>query len=145
MIQVKLVHPNAKLPTRANPDDAGADLYSVEDVVIPPHEKRLVDIGIQIAMTGGEEYVHYYHRIAPRSGLAAKNGIDVFAGVIDKSYRGNVKVILYNSSVYDSFHVKAGDRVAQLITERCVITGFLETDTLPDSSRGSAGFGSTGS
>ena len=84
-----------------------------------------------------------YGRIAPRSGLAAKNSIDVGAGVIDSDYRGEVKVLLFNFSDTD-FKIAEGDRIAQMIIEKYTITALTEVDTLDDTVRGEGGFGSTG-
>ena len=81
--------------------------------------------------------------LAPRSGLAWKNSIDVGAGVVDYDYRGNVGVILFNLGDAD-FSVKTGDRVAQLILERISMAGVEERDQLEETSRGEGGFGSTG-
>ena len=88
---------------------------------------------------------NYYGRIAPRSGLAFKNGIDVMAGVIDSGYRNEVGVILYNTDQFKGFEVKIGDRIAQLIIEAHYNFEFEETSQLSDTERGSGGFGSTGS
>ena len=84
-----------------------------------------------------------YGRIAPRSGLAAKNSIDVGAGVIDSDYRGEVKVLLFNFSEID-FKIAEGDRIAQMIIEKYTITALTEVETLDDTVRGDGGFGSTG-
>lgn len=84
-----------------------------------------------------------YGRVAPRSGLAWKNFIDVGAGVIDQDYRGNVGVILYNHSE-NEFDVKKGDRIAQLICERIVYPSLVQADSLSDTARGAGGLGSTG-
>jgi deoxyuridine 5'-triphosphate nucleotidohydrolase len=85
----------------------------------------------------------YAGRVAPRSGLAVKNGIDTGAGVIDADYRGNVGVVLFNHDKED-FAVKAGDRVAQLILEQIATPEILEVDDLDDTTRGAGGYGSTG-
>lgn len=131
---------SAKIPTRANPTDAGADVYSIEQSIIHPFERKIISTGIRMEIPEG-----YYARIAPRSGLAAKNGIDVLAGVIDSSYRGEVKVVLYNSDKSNSFFVNPGDRIAQLIVERHYNFEFVEVvEELSDTDRGSGGFGSTG-
>jgi dUTP pyrophosphatase len=82
-------------------------------------------------------------RIAPRSGLAAKNFIDTGAGVIDADYRGQVKVLLFNHSDVD-FAVKEHDRVAQLVLERIYTPEVMEVAELEQSVRGEGGFGSTG-
>lgn len=84
-----------------------------------------------------------YGRVAPRSGLAAKHHIDVGAGVIDEDYRGNVGVVLFNHGA-EPFVVQRGDRIAQLICERCVLPELLEVDSLDETQRGAGGFGSTG-
>lgn len=98
----------------------------------------LVKTDIQIEVPTG-----CYGRVAPRSGLALKNSIDVGAGVIDEDYRGNVGVILFNFSDLD-FDVKKGDRIAQLICERIAYPKLVEVDTLTETVRGEGGFGSTG-
>lgn len=85
----------------------------------------------------------HYGRVAPRSGLAWKNSIDVGAGVIDEDYRGNVGVILFNFSDVN-FEIKKGDRIAQLICERISYPTVVEVDTLSETARGEGGFGSTG-
>ena len=81
--------------------------------------------------------------LAPRSGLAWKNSIDVGAGVIDYDYRGNVGVILFNLGDVD-FEVKKGDRIAQLILEKISMAPAIEVDELAATERGAGGFGSTG-
>src|SRR5690349_1165415 len=83
---VKRLHPSAVLPVRANPGDAGYDLTSTEDVHLAPGQRLLVATGIAVAIPSG-----HYGRIAPRSGLAVKMGLDVGAGVVDVSYRGEIK------------------------------------------------------
>lgn len=112
--------------------------YSAYDTVVPARGKALVKTDIQIEVPYGT-----YGRVAPRSGLAWKNFIDVGAGVIDQDYRGNVGVILFNHSDVD-FDVKKGDRIAQLICERIVYPKVVEADTLTETARGEGGFGSTG-
>ena len=99
-MNIKKLHIHAKVPTRANPNDAGADLYSIESVVIPPLSRGVVKTGIALEIP-----VSYYGRVAPRSGLAAKHGIDVLAGVIDSSYRGEIGVVLLNTDSSNSFTV----------------------------------------
>ncbi|MGH0134418.1 UNVERIFIED_CONTAM: hypothetical protein FKN15_030692 [Acipenser sinensis] len=123
--RLKEMHPEGKMllkfaklsehatsPTRGSTKAAGYDLYSAYDYIIPAMDKAIVKTDIQIALPSG-----YYGRVAPRSGLAAKYFIDVGAGVVDEDYRGNVGVVLFNFSK-DSFEVKKGDRVAQLICEK---------------------------
>lgn len=137
-IPIKLLNSAARVPTRANETDAGYDLYAIEDQPIHPGGRAVVKTGIAVAITEG-----YYGRVAPRSGLAVKKGIDVLAGVVDASYRGEVGVVLINLG-FDLFEVKAGDRIAQLIIEKCHDVVWQEVETLPDSQRGAGGFGSSG-
>ncbi|XP_025901540.1 deoxyuridine 5'-triphosphate nucleotidohydrolase, mitochondrial [Nothoprocta perdicaria] len=129
---------NARAPTRGSARAAGYDLYSAYDCVIPPMEKAVVKTDIQISLPAG-----CYGRVAPRSGLAAKHFIDVGAGVIDEDYRGNVGVVLFNFGK-ESFEVKKGDRIAQLICERIFYPELEEVQVLDDTERGAGGFGSTG-
>lgn len=139
ILKIKKLDPNAIIPTRANPTDAGADLYALEDVKISPSSRALVKTGISLEVPES-----YYARIAPRSGLAYKNGIDVLAGVVDSSYRGEVGVILLNTDTQKVFNIRAGDRIAQLIIEAHYNMTIKEVDSLSDTTRGDGGFGSTG-
>ena len=138
-VKIKRIHEQAKVPTRSNPTDAGADLYSVESLVIPPLTRTLVKTGVVLEIPE-----NYYGRIAPRSGLAFKNGIDVMAGVIDSGYRNEIGVILYNTDQTQSFEVKVGDRIAQLIIEAHYNFEFEDIVELSQTERGTGGFGSTG-
>ncbi|NXM38122.1 DUT protein, partial [Gymnorhina tibicen] len=129
---------NAFAPSRGSARAAGYQMYSAYDCVIPPMEKAVVKTDIQIALPSG-----CYGRVAPRSGLAAKHFIDVGAGVIDEDYRGNVGVVLFNFGK-ETFEVKKGDRIAQLICERIYYPELEEVEALDDTERGEDGFGSTG-
>lgn len=111
-LQIKLLSTTAKPPTRSSAFAAGYDIYASQATSIPAWGKALVETDISVAVPAGT-----YGRVAPRSGLASKHGIDVGAGVIDADYRGPVKVLLFNLSGTE-FAVNAGDRVAQLIIER---------------------------
>lgn len=137
-MRIKKNNELATIPVRANPTDAGADLCSVENIVIESLERKMVSTGLVIEIPEG-----YYGRIAPRSGLAAKFGIDTLVGVIDSGYRGEIKVILYNTGK-DSFEIKIGDRIAQIIIEKHYNFDFEEVSDLSETSRGQGGFGSTG-
>ncbi|XP_054163155.1 deoxyuridine 5'-triphosphate nucleotidohydrolase-like [Oppia nitens] len=129
---------NAFVPTRGSERAAGYDLYAAYDAVVPKRGKQMVKTDIQVAIPSG-----CYGRVAPRSGLAWKNSIDVGAGVVDEDYRGNVCVILFNFGDED-FVITKGDRIAQLICERIAATELIEETTLDTTARQEGGFGSTG-
>ena len=137
---VERIMPEAVLPTRGSLDAAGFDLYAAENVAVPPRGRATVGTGICIEIERG-----WYGRIAPRSGLAQKCGLDVGAGVIDRDYRGTVGIILFNHT--DKEHVVvAGDRVAQLVLTRYdEEADVVEVDRLAATTRGQGGFGSTDS
>jgi dUTP pyrophosphatase len=118
--------------------NAGFDLYSTEEGLILPSQRKMISVGISTSFEPD-----YYMRIAPRSGLAAKSGVDVLAGVIDSSYRGEWKVILYNTS-NTPYVFKVGDRIAQAIPERISNDHFEFVDSLEESERSDKGFGSSG-
>jgi len=140
MIKFNKLDPKARVPFRANPTDAGADLYSVEDCIIQPLERKVVATGIRIKIPDG-----YYGRIAPRSGLAVKQGVDVLAGVVDSGYIGEIKVVLLNTDKSNTFFVKEGDKIAQLIIEDHFNFDFVEVvEDLEATDRGDKGFGSSG-
>eukprot|EP00475_Leptophrys_vorax_P030289 TRINITY_DN4526_c0_g1_i1.p2 TRINITY_DN4526_c0_g1~~TRINITY_DN4526_c0_g1_i1.p2 ORF type:complete len:170 (-),score=41.13 TRINITY_DN4526_c0_g1_i1:584-1033(-) len=138
LLKVKLLSETATLPSRGSVHAAGYDLSSAVNTVVPARGKALVATDIAIALPEG-----VYGRVAPRSGLAWKKHIDVGAGVIDRDYRGNVGVILFNHSNED-LQVNVGDRVAQLILERYETAEVVQVDDLDDTERGEGGFGSTG-
>jgi len=127
-------------PVYAQPGDAGADLRSAVDAIVPARERLTLRTGVSIALPDG--YVGLVH---PRSGLSAKHGITVLnaPGTVDAGYRGEIAVTLYNSSDTD-FQVQRGDRIAQLVIQAIEIAQFVAVDHLPGSHRGAAGFGSTG-
>lgn len=138
MFKVKLLSLDAKVPTRATEFSAGLDLSSIEDTVVPANKWIAIPTGISIQIPKD-----CYARVAPRSGLAFKHGIQVGAGVVDSDYTGTIKVILFNHGSSD-FEVKKGDRIAQLIFEKIYNEYFIEVEELDDTVRGDGGFGSTG-
>ncbi len=138
-IKVKKLHPEAFLPFRANEADAGGDLASVENMVIPAGQRALISTGIAIENNNPNTYF----QIAPRSGLAVKYGIDVFAGIVDQNYTGEIKVVLFNSGDKD-YKINIGDRIAQIIQVHISIPEFEWVEELNITERGSNGFGSTG-
>jgi len=136
---VKKLTYDAILPTRGSDGSVGYDLYSVVDTVVPSQAgNTIVGTGIALCIP-----LDCYGRIAPRSGLAAKHCIQVGAGVIDPDYTGEIKVVLFNHGTED-FEIKKGDRIAQLILERCETPIIKEIGLLDETLRGSNGFGSTG-
>lgn len=126
------------LPQKSIAQDAGYDLRSTSAEILKPSQRKLIKTGLFIEMPTG-----MYGRIAPRSGLALKFGIDVMGGVVDASYRGEIGVILINLSSED-FLINEGDRIAQIIFENYNNVNFIEVDSLESSERGSLGFGSSG-
>jgi len=138
-INVKKLSENATIPTQGTSFAAGYDLYAAEDAVVVCGTRKLIKTNISMEITPG-----YYGRIAPRSGLAYKNGIDILAGVIDSDYRGDIGVILYNTDKNIDFTVKKGDRIAQIIFEACYTATLNNVDNLDNTLRQAGGFGSTG-
>jgi dUTP pyrophosphatase len=137
IIKVQLLNDKAQIPTRANENDAGFDLYSIIDTVIPPKQRKTVNTGIAIQMPE-----HMAGLIWPRSGLSVKRGVDVLAGVIDSGYRGQIMVCLYNTS--DEIVVlNAGDKIAQIIFQEVPRVLMEVHESLGSSQRGENGFGSS--
>ncbi len=148
-------HPDAKAPVKANKTDSGYDLFSTTYVKLSPFEYKAIDTGICLEMPD-----NFYGRIAPRSGLAFKNGIDVLAGVIDSGYRDSIKVILINFNVLSwlsylvnkitgksepgVFEIKPGTKIAQIIFQKYEDVELVESNSLSNSERGKNGFGSSG-
>lgn len=144
MIKVKKLTEDAQLPVRAHSTDAGMDLFANEDVVIPPNGRKLIGTGIAIAIPESiDDDIRFYGQIAPRSGLANKHGLHTLGGVIDSSYRGEIKVILQNLCT-KAYEIQKGDKIAQLIILPIVTPGLQEVEQLEETTRGEGGFGSTG-
>lgn len=139
-IGARLLHPQARLPMRAHPGDAGADLFSAEAAVVPPGERCDVGTGIALAIPEG-----FAGSVQPRSGLAFRQGITIVnaPGLIDSGYRGEIRVCLLNTG-RESFAVSVGDRIAQLVVQRIETPTFHAVDVLGSTSRGDGGFGGTG-
>lgn len=128
-------------PTYALPGDAGADLHSSEDVELAPGERASVGTGVAIALPEGHAGL-----VVPRSGLAFAHGVTIVnaPGTIDAGYRGEIRVALLNTDSRASYRVSVGDRIAQLVIVPIVRARFTAIDELPESVRGTGGFGSTG-
>jgi len=136
----KRVSPDAILPAYAHPSDAGMDLMSVDDLVIPAGKRALVHTGLVMLLPP-----MYEGQVRPRSGLALKKGVTVLntPGTIDSGYRGEIGVILANFGDED-FTVAKGDRIAQLVIAPVTQPTIVETTEVDETDRGAGGFGSTG-
>lgn len=132
------LHAAAKLPTRGSLYSAGLDLYAIERLSIPAHARAGVRTGLAVSIPQG-----FYGRVAPRSGLAVKHGLDVLAGVIDSDYRGEIICALINHGD-EAIEIEAGMRVAQLIIESIATPEPAWGEDLSETARGARGFGSTG-
>lgn len=139
---VQKLLPEAIAPTKNNDLDAGFDLFAFDSVTIPAWDSAIVSTQITIGVPPGT-----YGRIASRSGLSVKHNLEVGAGVIDRGYSGEVKVVLRNHSWKD-YRVERGDKIAQLILENCRQCPVKVVKNISDitgkSTRGSLGFGSSG-
>ena len=114
------------------------DIYSIEDITIEPKQRVLARTGLAVAVPLG-----FYGRVAPRSGLAVKNGLDVLAGVIDSDYRGEVCCALLNTGD-ETVSLPHGSRLCQLIVEQIITPTPMWVEELEETTRGAGGFGSTG-
>ena len=141
-VLVKKLNPKVKLPSYKTEGSSGMDLMAfVENqIIISPNNSALIPTGLSVAIPKDVEI-----QIRPRSGLAIKSNISVLnaPGTIDSDYRGELKIILFNHSNAE-FIVKNNDRIAQMVLTPVLKIDFEEVDALPDSTRGSGGFGSTG-
>jgi len=134
--------PDAALPERAHPGDAGFDLRSIEDVEVGPGERAMVRTGLAVAIPDGHAGL-----VLPRSGLASMHGLTLAnaPGLIDSGYRGEVICSVVNLDPHESVKIAGGDRIAQLVVVEVPELRPGWVDELPPSSRGESGFGSTGS
>ncbi len=137
-LRFKQLDPRAVLPKRGSVRAAGLDVCCIEDVRIAAKQRVTARTGLAVAIPPG-----FYGRVAPRSGLAAKNGLDVLAGVIDSDYRGEICVVLYNTGD-EPINLPAGSKICQLIIEQIITPEAAWATDLDDTARGAGGFGSTG-
>jgi len=137
---VRRLHPDAQMPAGAYDGDAGLDLASVEEVVLGPGERHTVATGLAVAIPAGHAGFDQ-----PRSGLASRQGITVVnsPGLIDEGYRGELKVVLLNTDPDAPFHIRPGDRIAQLVVLALPRITVTEAADLPPSERAQRGFGSS--
>jgi dUTP pyrophosphatase len=131
----------ARLPEAQHPGDAGLDLRAAEGVTVKPGERAMVPTGVAVAIPEGHAGL-----VLPRSGLASKKGLTLAnaPGLIDAGYRGEVVCAVVNLDLHEPVEIAAGDRIAQLVIVALpeVMPAFVEE--LPESGRGTGGFGSTG-
>ena len=140
-LRVRRLSPDAIIPAYAHPGDAGLDLHACEDVALDPGVTCLVSTGVAIELPEATEA-----QVRPRSGLALKHSVTVLntPGTIDEGYRGEVGVVLINHGA-TTFHVTRGMRIAQLVVQKRWTVEVVQVDGLTDTTRGTGGFGSTGS
>ena len=140
-IPLKNLDSELPVPVCAYAGDGAVDLRSTCDDVLQPFERKLIPCGVSVAIPFG-----YAGFVLPRSGLAAKHGISLVnaPGLIDSNYRGEIKAILVNLDPHEPFEIKRGDRIAQLAIMQVAEAVFEPCETLPESDRGSGGFGSSG-
>ncbi|MFI7447863.1 dUTP diphosphatase [Nonomuraea sp. NPDC049714] len=140
-VLIQRLDPELPVPSYAHPGDAGADLHAAEDAELLPGERAVIRTGVAIALPDG--YVALVH---PRSGLAARHGVTLVnaPGTVDAGYRGEIKVTMINTDAKESFRLRRGDRLAQLVFQRVERAAFREVESLPASPRGAGGHGSTG-
>ena len=140
-IALHRLDPELAPPAYAHPGDAGADVVTAVDITLAPGERALVPTGIAIALPQG--YVALLH---PRSGLAMRHGLSIVntPGTVDAGYRGEIKVLLINLDQHEPIVLRRGDRIAQMVIQRVETARFVDVEVLPDSVRGTGGYGSTG-
>ncbi len=137
-LKVQRLHPSATLPRHSRPGDAGIDLYASESFDLGPGERHVFGTGIAIAVPDG-----YVGLVWDRSGLAARAGLTTLGGVIDTTYRGEVRVTILNTHT-EPYRIMAGDRIAQLLVQAVPAVTVEEVPALDTTERGEAGFGSSG-
>jgi dUTP pyrophosphatase len=140
-VPFKRIDPQAVLPGRAHPGDAGLDLRSAVDVVVQPGERAMVPTGVAVAIPEGHAGL-----VLPRSGLASNRGLTLAnaPGLIDAGYRGEIVCAVVNLDPRDPVKVGRGDRIAQLVIVQLPAIDPEFVEDLPSSERGEGGFGSTG-
>ena len=142
MIQVKfiLLHQNARVPQKSHDEDAGFDLFAVEEFVLHPQEYACIPTGLCMELPSGTEA-----QIRPRSGLAAKHGVTVLntPGTIDAGYRGEIQVIMINHGK-ENLSIHPGMRIAQMVITPIYNVTFTEAISIEESARGDGGLGSSG-
>lgn len=137
-IKIKKINPEARIPIYAIKNDAGMELYSVENITVEPGKILACGTGVAVAIPVG-----YVGLIWDKSGVAFNGGIKTMGGVIDSSYRGEIKIILTNLS-NKAYIINKGDKVAQMLIQKVEVSEIEEVQELDDTERGEGRFGSTG-
>lgn len=136
-LPIQALSPQAKIPARAHPDDAGLDLHCLEAVTLTPHQPTKIRTGLAAALPAG-----HVGMICDRSSMGAK-GVRTLGGIIDAGYRGEIQVLLINLT-NETITLNASDKIAQLLILPIATPKPIEVSELPNSARGTGGFGSTG-
>ena len=141
-LDFRKLDPRARVPERAHPGDAGLDLRALEAGRIGPGERLAVPTGLAVAIPEGHAGL-----VMPRSGLARRHGVTLAnsPGLIDAGYRGELQVLLLNTDPAQTFSIAAGDRIAQLVITPIRLAEPVVVESLDETSRGTGGFGSSGS
>ena len=140
-LPIRLLDEGLQMPRYRHEGDAGLDLPSRVDVVLEPGERATIPTGISVAIPRG-----YAGFVLIRSGLAARHGISCVnsPGLIDAGFRGEIAVICLNTDRREPFHIRRGDRIAQLVIQKVEEVTLVPVPELDDTGRGAGGFGSTG-
>lgn len=133
-----MLEPGARLPERAYPSDAGLDIFSREEKIIMPGDSEVFDTGVHVELPEGT-----FMKLESKSGLNVKYGIVSHGGVIDQNYRGSIAVKLYNHGD-KPYMIRKGQKIIQGIIQPFIAPELEQVDSLTETDRGSAGFGSTG-
>lgn len=137
-LHIQLLHPEAKAPHYAHSDDAGMDLFAVEDMEIATGERAIVPTGVAMAIPDG-----HVGLVWDKSGIATKTGLTTIAGVIDAGYRGEIKIAVLNTGA-EPYVVRAGEKIAQMLIQPVHQPTVTVVESLEETARGEGGFGSTG-
>ena len=137
-LHVKLLSPDARLPTKGHPGDAGIDFYATETVVFAPHGQMRVPTGVATEIPDG-----YVGLIWDKSSVSFNQGLKVMGGVIDAGYRGEIIISMYNTTSTEQIIAK-GNKVAQMVLQKFEKCDIVVAEELSDTVRGTGREGSTG-
>lgn len=137
-VEIQKLEKQARLPEYAHPGDAGMDVFAFENLALEPGERGMVRTGVAMKVPEG-----YVGLVWDKSGRAVKEGLTTMAGVIDSGYRGEVQIVILNTST-EAITIEAGQKVAQILIQPVICAMIQEVSQLDDTSRGDNGFGSTG-